>query len=646
MFKIHLIAFLLPALAFAQPDQQLDPIRATSDIDKQSAPLIQAPGSHEQVGQADLRRRQSQTLKDSLDGVSNLDFTGGPRAQALQPQIRGLDSGRILVLEDGVRQNFQTGHNGRAFGDFSLIENVEVVKGPWSALYGSGAMGGVIAFRRSTADDLVRRFDRELGVQAAIDGASAGAGFGQRLTGFGQFGKFSPLVSYRQSRAHDLRLGDGSRLAYSDANTKDYYSSLGFRPNDKQQITLKLNRFEDEARLPLDPAIAVSPLNQIGRWAIRKEDAVADYALKAERWSFHAKPFWRRTRVTKTRDLDARTDKQEVKTLGADAWANGVWSWTQDLQTILTAGVDYFQDVNDGSRAGGELANFPDGTSEQLGVYLQPTTRFGRFTLTPGARFDSYKLRASSGAGVDNDDTNFSLKFYGDYEFWDDKHLFAGWGQAFNAPRLQDLYISGMHFPGNFFRANPDLKPERADTWEVGTKNRWSVGGEGLISFNATYFRTEARDFIARLVDIPGGTTVFANLDRVSLSGYESAVFYHSVAWGAGLGYGQTRAHNKETGEPLPETAADQWTASLHLYPTEHLTLGARARLVADQDHVPAGTAETPGYFLGDFFVNYADRDWDLGLRVDNAFDRDYRAHTSAFKGTGRDWRVTLARTF
>lgn len=61
----------------------------------------------------------------------------------------------MLVLVDGVRQGTDTGHLNSTFLDPALIKRIEVVRGPSALLYGSGALGGVIAYETANASDLL-----------------------------------------------------------------------------------------------------------------------------------------------------------------------------------------------------------------------------------------------------------------------------------------------------------------------------------------------------------------------------------------------------------------------------------------------------------------------------------------------------------
>src|SRR3546814_1100075 len=83
---------------------------------------------------------------DLLRDMPGVELDGGPRITAVQPSIRGMGGERVLIRIDGARQNFESGHRGRVFLDPEVLERVDVLRGPASTLYGSGAIGGVIDF--------------------------------------------------------------------------------------------------------------------------------------------------------------------------------------------------------------------------------------------------------------------------------------------------------------------------------------------------------------------------------------------------------------------------------------------------------------------------------------------------------------------
>ncbi len=113
------------------------------------------PGMVSVVDGETIRERQPSSLDDVLGSIPNVEFTGGPRRTGEVPSIRGFDGADLVITLDGARQHFLSGHDGRVFVDPSLLRAAEVVRGPSSALYGSGGTGGVIALRTLRARDLL-----------------------------------------------------------------------------------------------------------------------------------------------------------------------------------------------------------------------------------------------------------------------------------------------------------------------------------------------------------------------------------------------------------------------------------------------------------------------------------------------------------
>ncbi|MBX2996740.1 MAG: TonB-dependent receptor [Bdellovibrionaceae bacterium] len=627
------------------PVTELDPVQIRSQLDKQGGPLITAPGSFGHKTQNEIHERSSSNLSHILDFEPNVEFVGGPRAGAELPQIRGLNSNRILILDEGVRQNFQSGHNGRIFADFSLMEEIEVVKGPWSSLYGSGAMGGVISFRRSTASDLIRRTGLTTGAEITLDGATANNQTGGRVTGFSKVGIFEPLISARVSNSSDVRLGTGDELPYSASKDQDLYASLGLRFSENHHFHLKIGARDERADSLINPNDNLGAQNPAADLRSRKYDYVGDYQFKNERVDFHAKPYVRRTEVEKIRVSDKRTDTQIVDTTGIDLWNNLPLTFSDSVRSVLTLGAETFTDKNTGTRGTGPLAAFPDGRTQQTGVYVQPSIIMNdTLTITPGLRWDSYKTEDLGGTAKDTSGERTSAKFYVSKEYKPKHLIFAGWGQAFNAPRLQDLYVSGVHFPGNFFVPNPDLKPENAETFEVGFKNQTALSDETALQWSGTYFVTEARDFIQQ--NVLATTTNFINVDEVRLEGAELSSFYQHTLWGAGLSYGLVRSKDKASGDPLPDTAADQFNLRGEYYASDALTFGTDAKWAQKQTRVPSGVSETPEFYSQDVYASWKEGNFKAVLRVNNVFDRNYRRHGSAIADVGRDVRATASFAF
>lgn len=166
---------------------------------------IQRTGSAITVIRAEeIQKTHSGSLVDALRFVPGLDITetGGPGAST-GVRIRGTNAGQTLVLVDGVRINDASSANGEA--DFAgipggLIERIEVLRGPQSALYGSDAMGGVINIITRRGRGPLKAFGQveggsygtlagnagAYGQQGAWSYSFAGSGF--RTDGFSRYG--------------------------------------------------------------------------------------------------------------------------------------------------------------------------------------------------------------------------------------------------------------------------------------------------------------------------------------------------------------------------------------------------------------------------------------------------------------------------
>src|SRR3712207_1962464 len=141
---------------------------------------IDVLGSASVVTLPTLERFQPGSVAEALQSVPGVAFQENPDDPAQSTNIRGLqDFGRVNVLIDGARQNFQiSGHNanGSFYLDPVFIGQADVVPGPIANIYGSGAIGGVVSFTTRGIDDLLRP-DERYGAEETISVGTNGAGF-------------------------------------------------------------------------------------------------------------------------------------------------------------------------------------------------------------------------------------------------------------------------------------------------------------------------------------------------------------------------------------------------------------------------------------------------------------------------------------
>ena len=638
--------FLLLIVFFAGAEKatdsyELPKVLVKSNITKSDQGFITNSPSYLKKTNEEVSIGNGDSLGNYLYNEPNLEVTGGPRDSAQLPQIRGLGSERTLILDEGVRQNFQSGHNGRVFSDFNLVREVEVIKGPWSSLYGSGALGGVINFRRVEASDYA---PKDLGSEVNTSFSTVDSNLTETLIFYSNTKKIKPLVSIRNVNSSNIRLGSGEELAFSATDLQEYTGSLEVDFNKKQKLTIKSVIHNNDTSTPLNPTLDTEDQNALGDNLFRKEDVVATYEYKTQEIAFTAKPYFRKSSVETRRLSDSRLDERTVETLGLDSWLNLTHNVSDNFAATTIVGVEYFHDDNDGTRDSATLSSFPNGESEYISAYWQESFYVGeKLELSAGLRYDSYENTDNNDTFAGNEGDELTSRVQASYKFDENSNLFIGFGQAFNAPRLQDIYITGLHFPGqppflpdNFFIPNPELLPEEADSYEAG----YTLSAlKDKLDVTATVFHNEVDNFIARNVDVQGGTTNFVNENFVKLSGFEFTSTYKVTSKiNVSLNYGQTRSRVVDENTTLQDTLPDKWALTLIYRPSEKFSFQSISVLHERQDRVPDGFDETPAYFLQNLFLSYNyNKKLNLRLSLLNVFDRSYVQYGNVIEGPGRD---------
>lgn len=656
---LNVLLFVLLVLGSAQAQEaetDLQSIDVFPELDRQKSSWLLAPGSFLIKDSEKIKKNQGQTLEDVLGNEPGVHFTGGPRSQAQLPQIRGFGSSRVLILADGARQNFQSEHNGRVFLDASFLESAEVIKGPWSSLYGSGALGGVISLQRPTARTYLQKTGQDHGVELVGQVNSAAQSTGGRVTVYGRQGRWEPLLSVHQERASDLRLGGGEILGSSALDAEDFYGSLGYSMNERHRTVLKVGQHGDRGLAPLNPEQESSGVSsETGERKAIKRDFILDHSwVEGPLVDARLRIYAQSSEVTKVRLSDHRQDRQSVRTVGFDSWNHLVGALSEQWQSVFTIGLEYFEDQQRGERDGGELNLFPDAQGSQWGLSVQPQFIWNdQLKLAPGLRYDRYAHTQQENVLPKNEGEQITGRLYAVYEYQPFQSVFVGYGQGYNAPRLQDLYLTGMHFPAtpgfpaNFFSPSPDLKPERSDSIEIGLKSRWEKDVRAR-EVNVTVYGTEAQDFIYREVDLVGGTTRQRNLsEKAFLYGVEIEGLVEEDNYGMALTYSQNRGNNKVTKAALPDLPGALWGLRLERFwgAEKAYLVGTDLQYVERQGDVPSTSEPSFAYFTQDIYFQYGLKKksgGNFGLRANNIFDRSYRKNGSSLSEVGRDLRLQV----
>lgn len=195
-----------------------------------------------------LLSKQATSVAAALEDIPNVDIRGGSRSIAQKPNIRGLSDNRVVQVIDGVRQNFDLAHRGSYFLPMSLIQEIEVIKGPSSSLWGSGALGGVVAMRTPNALDLLKNNDK-FGVKIRQGYQTANNLSEKDASVFAANDKFDVLISAFYNNADNLRIGKGNKLNNTAYKQFGGLAKFGWQINDANRVELshRETRFKQTA---------------------------------------------------------------------------------------------------------------------------------------------------------------------------------------------------------------------------------------------------------------------------------------------------------------------------------------------------------------------------------------------------------------
>lgn len=698
------LAPLPPALAEtdiadeAEQRQDAVTVYATSN----PLPVFDYPGQVTVISRDTLELIQPSAMSDLLRDVPGVEFSGGPRRTGEIPSIRGLGRENVLILLDGARQSFISAHDGRFFLDPELVRTVEVVRGPASALYGSGAVGGVLAFETVTAADLLREGEA-FGGRVRSGYQSVNEEWLTSLTLYGRQGGLDGLASFGLRNSGDISLASGADLPSDDEITTGLIK-LGYQVSDALSVDLAWQKFSNSA---------VEPNNGQGTGstgdATLDRDVNKDVSSETWRAGLAFNPASRLidarltvyNAVTGVDELDAsisRRTLREIETNGVGL-RNASRFDLAGIEATLTVGGDWYEDKQVGTDTaadGGIRGGVPNGSAEFTGIFAQleaevvrPFGLPGRLIVIPGVRHDAFES-VSDLSPEKSSDSQVSPRLGASYAPADWLRVFASYSEGFRAPSLNELYLDGVHFPvphpvlfnpatgqfvfvNNNFVPNPDLKPESSETVEVGLGLDFSdIAARGdRFQGKISYFESDVSDLINLTVDFSydptcfiapaffpctAGTTNSANIDGAKLKGWEAEASYEAPRWYARLSASTLEGRNTATGEDIGTLTPDRLALDLGLKLTEWNTrLGTRIQ-AADEFERRGLSGDSlaiverrPGYVVLDLYASWRP-DFLEGLRIDagidNIFDHKYERVFEGVSEPGRNFKIAMSWQF
>lgn len=686
--RAALPALLLPLLplpdAFAADNQTM----VVSATPQTTVSELDTPAAVSVVNGDDMRHATPRVnLSESLNAVPGLQVQNRQNyAQDLQLSIRGFGSRStfgvrgIRLYVDGIPATMPDGQGQTSNIDIGSVDTIEVLRGPFSALYGNSS-GGVINVTSQTGTQPPT-------VEASSYYGSFGTWhYGMKATGAVGDGSHAGDVDYTVSTnrftTHGYRDHSGARKNLANAR-------LGVRINDVSKLTLLLNSVDikanDAGGLTADEWRDNPRQSPRGdQYNTRKNTRQTQAGLRYER------------QLSAQDDLSVMMYAGERETTQFQSiprapqlkpsHAGGVIDLTRHYQGIdtrlthrgellvpvtLTAGLDYenmserrkgyenFVMVNGAPQYGeqGALRRNERNLMWNVDPYLQTQWQLtDKLSLDAGVRyssvwFDSNDYYITPGNGDDSGDASYhkwlpagSLK----YALTDAWNVYLSAGRGFETPTINELSYRSDNQSG----LNFGLKPSTNDTVEIGSKTRL---GNGLLT--AALFQTNTDNEI--VVDSSsGGRTSYKNAGKTRRQGMELGLdqqFGESwrlkAAWTWLDATYRTNVCDDAScnGNRIPGIARNMGYASFGYQPEQGWYAGSDIRYMSDIMANDENTAKAPSWTVVGLTTgykwSYGRMDMDLFGRVDNLFDREYVGSVIVNESNGRYYEPAPGRNY
>jgi hemoglobin/transferrin/lactoferrin receptor protein len=665
----------------AAADKPVEQITVVAHKDRRSIRNVAA--SVTALSRDALKNDLATSLNDVFRYVPGVDYeAAGTRFGTEGINIRGIGGNRVAILIDGVSlsDQFDVGSFSNATRDFidaGLIQSIEVLHGPSSALYGSSAIGGVVAARTPDpfelsgitghgGDALVtwhgEDSSRHGKVLTAIGGRARGLLLGAswrdgeqaesaaaddaadtrhyaRRTGLVKFVTEDRLGgTWRMSLLHQDSAIDTS--LNSLLGTGRYRSTTALLGDDNYQMNMLTVSCDFVGDWPLFDTGVVRAFYQDAeiRQFTLDERANAGTPVSIDRFFSFAQQT-QGLELNLWKDLTGDTVAHRIG-FGL-AWRDHLIEEYRDgLQTTLDTG----EQTKDLLGEVFPLRDFPISNTVEAGVYIEDSMSFGDWVVIAAVRADRFELKPRLdrmyaedypfSALVPLTESDVSPKLGLIYQVNDLIDIYAQYSHGFRAPPYADANI-GLEIPLFNVRAipNPDLTSESSDGLELGLR---VVGSD--VTARLAVFRTRYKDFIEskiRLgVDPDSGRILFQsqNLRETEINGVEGAIswrFGEQRSWGLDLSAFYARGRNRETDEPLNSVGPPQAIAGLNWYSDdERRQLRLRATLTDDgsgRDATGGPLFEPSGYAVLDFYLmQRLGRQVSVRAGLHNLADRTY----------------------
>lgn len=677
--------------------------------------LVDVAASISVITQDDIDATLSGDIRDMLRYEPGVEATNAGRFGLSGFNIRGLSGNRVKILIDGTEQSkgFSSGpwlNSPRNFIDIDVLAQVEILRGPASSLYGSDALAGVVSFTTKNPSAYLDATDNDTGGQAKILFDSVNNSYAETLTLANRTGKLESMVQYTRRDGNETEnfgesyaggIGDERHLPNPYSSSSDnILAKLVFTANDAHTIRLTGEYFHSSSHIDL-LTLEGPTYNAYFNYSDYTGDDVFErkHIGLTHDWQADTALF---DYMSWTVDWQKSSAEEETRNFtAAFGYNHRLIDYSHNEEDIqVSAQFDkkasnhhftygfVYQHARQENKTdkfyldGGldpDIARYtPVVKGNTIGVYLQDQIELlsGKLLLSPSLRYDRFKAtpQADDRYTVEQEEhTSDKVTFRTGavYKFTEEYSMFAQFSQGFKAPGLSQLYREDQTsiYRGYITLANPDLNPEKSNSFELGFRADNKIGNFELVGFYSSF-----DDFIEQPVEVIDGISVFQydNYAEATIKGIEARASVwlddllgapKGLAFQAAFAYakGETEQDGIET--PINSIAPRKLVMGLTYDSSDDIWgIGANVTLSSDKNEDTIGST---GYFAPGGYAlfdvsGYANLTDSLTLRAGlfNLTDKEYwlwedvrgyaadTSYINRFTQPGRNASVSLQYRF
>lgn len=506
------------------------------------------PRSVEVITKEDIQNTGAISVRDALRTATNIDIVSVNHGGGENISIRGGDTDGVLILVNGRRvagENYFMSQGSNAYAldrlNLSNVDHIEILRGPASAIYGSGAMSGVINI-------ITKKSEKPEFSVGVATGTNEMSNYYHYDTG--KNGKVSVNFDVNFSKLRNIDSKAGKNLLHGPKQA--YNLNLDYEMDENNNLNLMLDYAKDNLETRMrDFSVSSSAPDDL-KYPItsftseRKTIALtydgknsnSDYSLSASYSQLNRDPYAADT---------PGTNEKKYKSWNIEARDT---IRTSDNNKLIFGG-EYRGDKASIYSGDNTVKN-----TDQYSLYLYDEYRVdNKLLLTPAIRYDYHKSFGS------HTSPNLGATY-----FISDKSRFkANYGTSYRAPSVDELYGAFTHggiWGGMAIVGNPDLKPEKSKGWEISYEQEFG----DTTSAKLTYFDNKKEDAISYKIEMPSPSQMgkFYNIDSTSSKGVEFEI-KHDFGKGFTLvgNYNWLDSVDDTTGERLNYNARNTYMAKL-----------------------------------------------------------------------------------